>query len=257
MTTWCLVTDIDGTLIGETETSLNLREGVLAERARLERAGHCLRWVIATGRSLDSSYEVLLDQGFALGDFDAFVTSVGAELHFAGEAAPDPHYHARLASSGFDATSVRAVLADVGFLRPQPEDEQRTHKVSYLMRDTPERRSRVHAALARLPFPTATVFSHDDYLDIAPSNGTKGGAVIHLQEYWGLSPERVVAAGDSGNDHSMLSREWHGIVVGNGGMQLHELRSRQNVYFARGKYAAGVLEGLYALGFLTEVNDTV
>lgn len=254
MTTWCLVTDIDGTLVGETETSVALRDGVLAERDRLARSGHCLRWVIATGRTLDSSHEVLLDQSFSVDDFDAFVTSVGAELHFAGEERPDPHYHARLASSGFDAEQVRAALAEVEFLRPQPEHEQHPHKVSYLMRDTAKRRARVHAALARLPFPTATVFSHDDYLDVAPSNGTKGGAVTHLLEHWQLTPERVVAAGDSGNDHSMLTQSWHGIVVGNGKQQLRALRSRQNVYFARGRYAAGVLEGLRALGFLTEIR---
>src|SRR5690606_20447480 len=107
---WCLVTDIDGTLIGESESTRELRHVVLEARARLARAGARLRWVVATGRSYASTREVLIESGFLLDDFDALITSVGAELYLRGAPGPDTTYHARLAATGFEAARVRACL---------------------------------------------------------------------------------------------------------------------------------------------------
>lgn len=250
MPDWCLITDIDGTLIGETETSKALRDAVLAERDALARDGSQLRWVIATGRSRESAVEILLDQGFELDDFDVLITSVGAEMFIALEERMDEGYHAFLGQSGFVREEVEAVLAELTFLETQPTWEQLAYKVSYVVPDLPEHRARVQEALSQLKFPTQTVFSHDSYLDVAPHVGAKGGAVAHLLSRWNLAPSRAVAAGDSGNDRSMLDREWHGIVVGNGHGVLDDLRGRSSVYFARRPYAAGVLEGLHSLGFL-------
>jgi hydroxymethylpyrimidine pyrophosphatase-like HAD family hydrolase len=129
---------------------------------------------------------------------------------------------------------VLAALSRLEFLKLQPELEQFDHKVSYFMADTADHREDVHAALAGLPFRTQTVFAHDEYLDVAPEAGTKGGAVLHLLDLWQIQRDRAVAAGDSGN----------------GRQQLAHLSQRANVYFANKKHAAGVLEGLRALGFL-------
>lgn len=247
---WCLVTDIDGTLIGETDSTRALRARVLREKARLAAMGKRLYWVIATGRTLPSCQEVLIEQGFSLSDFDALVTSVGAELHVEVDPAARTAYHARLASTGFDAERVRDCLAHLA-LQLQAEEEQHPHKVSYWVQDSPTLRAALDAALARLHFETHVGFSHDNYLDVAPSNGAKGGAVAHLLEYWGIEAHDTVAAGDSGNDLSMLQREWHAIVVGNGHDQLAMLRGQTRVFFATAKHAAGILEGLGALGFLS------
>lgn len=129
---WCLVTDIDGTLIDEAESTAELRRRVLEARAGLARAGARLHWVVATGRTYASTCEVL--------------------------------------------------------------------------------RERVLGALGELPFKITTVFALGDYLDVAP--------------------ERAVAAGDSGNDLSMLAREWRAIVVKNGHGELELLRGKLNVFFA-------------------------
>jgi sucrose-phosphate synthase len=249
-TDWLLVTDIDGTLIGERESTLALRDAIIAERERLGRFGARLYWVINTGRTRDSTHEVLLDNGFALDDFDALITCVGAELFLGPEPAACANYHAALSASGFDPGRVRRALEGLTFLRLQPDAEQRPHKVSYHAPDEPQLRREVAQALSRLPFETHCVFAHDNYLDIAPRNGAKGGAVQHLIQQWGLPRERVVAAGDSGNDLSMLDRDWHGIVVGNGHAQLAALRGLPRVYFARARYAGGIHEGLLELGFL-------
>jgi sucrose-6F-phosphate phosphohydrolase len=252
MSDWCLITDIDGTLIGESESTTRLRSLVLRERDALARRGHRLHWVVATGRGLESTREVLLESGFGSNDFHALITSVGAELYLAGESSPDSAYRSHLAQSGFARRAVLDVLRELEFLRLQPEDEQLEHKVSYFAADGPDHRRRLHAALARLPFETKTVFAHDEYLDVVPVQGAKGGAVRHLLALWQIPCSRAVAAGDSGNDATMLEQDWHGIVVGNGRRQLGHLSSRSNVYFANEKHAAGVLEGLVALGFLAK-----
>lgn len=250
MTAWCLITDIDGTLIGGSGGTLRLREAVRRERAELERRGHRLYWAIATGRSFASTCAVLAKEGFELADFDALVTSVGAELYLAGELRANAEYHAHLAASGFARDAVLQALSSLAFLELQPEEEQFAHKVSYYLADTPDRRQAVRAALRNLPFETQTVFAHAEYLDVTPKRGAKGGAVAHLLERWQLTPQRAVAAGDSGNDESMLTELWHGIVVGNGHRPLSHLKTRSNLYFAEAYDAGGVLEGLLALGFL-------
>jgi sucrose-phosphate synthase len=255
---WCLVTDIDGTLIGDRATTRSLRDAVLRERDGVEARGGRLYWVIATGRHRDDTCDVLLEHGFLPSDFDALVTAVGAELHHRSDELArhefplgmDTRYAERLFATGFDPTLVRNVLEPLSFLGRQPDHEQVPHKVSYFAPDTEEYQAEVARALSTLPFRTQTVWSHDHYLDVAPHNGAKGGAVDHLIEHWQLDAEAVVAAGDSGNDHSMLARHWSAIVVGNGHRALHTLRGRTGVYFARRDFAAGVLEGLRALGFV-------
>lgn len=255
---WCLVTDIDGTLIGDRATTRALRDAVLFERDAVEARGGHLYWVIATGRHRDDTCAVLEQHGFHAGDFDALVTAVGAELHHRRDRSmrtafpedPDLHYETRLRETGFDADAVRLALAPLSFLWPQSDHEQVPFKVSYFAPDTPEHQQRVANALGELPFRTHTVWSHDDYLDVTPHNGAKGGAVHHLMEGWELDGDSVVAAGDSGNDHSMLDRHWRAIVVGNGHRCLRVLRGRPSVYFARRDFAAGVLEGLRRHGFV-------
>lgn len=59
---WCLVTDIDGTLIDEAESTAELRRRVLEARAGLARAGARLHWVVATGRTYASTCEVLRER---------------------------------------------------------------------------------------------------------------------------------------------------------------------------------------------------
>jgi sucrose-phosphate synthase len=250
MQDWCLVTDIDGTLIGETETSVHFRRVVLDARAQLAERGVRLRWVIATGRDLASCDEVLLDQGFDLSDFDARATSVGADVFIGSNKEPDAEYHSRLASTGFDGQQVHAALGRLSFLRRQPFFEQRVHKISYHCPSVHSYQDQVLEALSSLAFETLTVFSHDDYLDVAPVNGAKRGAVAYLAERWGIPPARVVVAGDSGNDRSMLDSDWQGIVVGNAYAELADLRKHPRIYFATRNHAAGILEGLQYYGFI-------
>ena len=72
-------------------------------------------------------------------------------------------------------------------------------------------------------------------------------------EHAGLDPDRVVVAGDTGNDASMFLEFDRGVVVANAKPELLELArdlGDDRVYCARKPYAAGVEEGLEHYGLL-------
>jgi sucrose-phosphate synthase len=56
--------------------------------------------------------------------------------------------------------------------------------------------------------------------------------------------EKVLVAGDSGNDEQMLSSKAKAVVVGNYSSELEKLRGQDHVYFSEGKYAQGILEAI-------------
>jgi hydroxymethylpyrimidine pyrophosphatase-like HAD family hydrolase len=84
------------------------------------------------------------------------------------------------------------------------------------------------------------------HLDIIPALAGKGNAIHFLLNYLNLSSQRVIVAGDSGNDRSMFAAFPRGIVVANAQPELLQLRATASPdhYFAREKFAAGVSEGL-------------
>ena len=72
-----------------------------------------------------------------------------------------------------------------------------------------------------------------------------------------VSPlERLLVAGDSGNDAEMLTAGALGVVVGNHSPELAPLRNRSGIYFATEEHAAGVLEGIEHHGFYDLVQST-
>jgi sucrose-phosphate synthase len=66
-----------------------------------------------------------------------------------------------------------------------------------------------------------------------------------------LAPDRVLVAGDSGNDAEMLRMAANGVVVANHSRELRSLRGRDGMYFAEHGYARGILEGIRHFGFDT------
>ena len=80
-------------------------------------------------------------------------------------------------------------------------------------------------------------------LDVLPAGVDKGTAAVFLAKHWGVPRERVIVCGDTANDLSMFEQGFCGIVVGNALPELRALRSPR-VYHARGRFAAGVEEGL-------------
>lgn len=137
------------------------------------------------------------------------------------------------------------LFAAVPGLRLQEATAQREFKLSYYVTapgavslETLRCRMDERCLLARL------VLSKQETLDVLPVRASKGHAIRYLAYKWGLPLGDLIVAGDSGNDLEMLSGDTRAIVVGNHSPELDVLRGAEDVYFAAGHHAAGVLEGL-------------
>jgi len=99
------------------------------------------------------------------------------------------------------------------------------------------------------------IYSHNAYLDLLPVRASKGLAIQYLTIKWGLDPRKILVAGDSGNDEEMLRGNNLGVIVANYSKELAKLQGRQDIYFAQGAYAWGILEGMNHYHFLQEDFD--
>ena len=115
--------------------------------------------------------------------------------------------------------------------------------------DLEEPNSEVRRLLREHDLKASLIYSHEMFLDVLPYHASKGYAVRYLKERWGLAPNNVLVAGDSGNDAEMLRMAECGVVVANYSRELRRLRGREGIYFAGRSYARGILEGIRHFGF--------
>jgi len=234
-----LVCDMDNTLTGDAAGAA--RFATWREASRGETV-----FAVATGRRGAAALAIL--DRWGLPHPDVLIGSVGTEVDWGegGDYAREETFmegeHGR-----WCADTVEGLLAGMPGLTPQPRSEQRRWKRSYLFAAPADLRT-VRRRLERGGQRVRLVLSHDILLDVLPAGAGKGRAVGHIAATLGIAPDRVVAAGDSGNDADMLMRARHAVVVGNFHPELTATGVRRHAYTARGHGAAGVMEGLARLG---------
>ena len=230
-----LLSDIDNTLTG-CPTGAHRLARYLARHLATTRFG------VATGRSLVEARRLLLEWG--LPEPDVIVASVGTEIYWrdGNDFVCDAAFGDTI-GSGWSASAIEAALENVRDLAPQPAIEQRAFKRSYFA-ERPGIAAEVERALADADLAARVVHSHGRLLDVLPVRAGKGNAMLHVSRVLGLPCERVVAAGDSGNDADMLTACPGAVLVANYDTDLSEVALLDHVYRARRPHAAGVLEGL-------------
>lgn len=239
-----LVTDIDNTLLGDDE-------GLARLLATLERHRDRVAFGIATGRTLSSALEILAEHGVPRPD--VLVTSVGSEIWYGSEPPWEDLEWRREIDREWRRDAVRGVLEGRRGLRLQAASEQRAFKVSFTFEPGAVTGARdIGRLLASHGLEARVIVSHRRFLDVLPRRAGKGAAVRYLARRWGFPLERVLVAGDSGNDAAMLLLDSPAVVVGNHDPELAPLRGRDGLHFARGRAAAGVLEGAEHLGFFAD-----
>jgi hydroxymethylpyrimidine pyrophosphatase-like HAD family hydrolase len=98
--------------------------------------------------------------------------------------------------------------------------------------------------------------SHGEFIDVLPLALGKGETVHFLQRELGLTAERVVVAGDSGNDRLMFDAGFKGILPSNVLDELRVLARQPWHYYSPFPSARGVLDGLCHFGFLEPDPET-
>ena len=230
-----LISDIDNTLTG-------CRTGARRLSAFLSRKRAQVGFGVATGRSFVEARRLLREWDIPVPR--VLITSVGSEIYWRTKRGfvLDRDYAAAL-DDGWNAQAVMAALADIPGLVPQADIEQRRFKCSFFA-DDPAVLARVRSRLDALGIEAKAILSHDRLLDILPLRAGKHAALAHVAATLGLPQDRIVAAGDSGNDVDMLAGSERAVLVANHHQELRGVAGLTHVYTSRRSHAAGVLEGL-------------
>ena len=237
-----IISDIDYTLVGE-DSSLSQFNG-LAKNLPAK-----IGFGVATGRVINSALEILKRKNITMPE--VLITSVGSEIYY--------NYKGHLIySKGWDAhisnqwqrDRIIELLSRFDFLKYQEHANQRKFKISYYTYDNKRNINKVRELLVRNKIKCNLIFSHGQFLDLLPYRASKGRAIRYLAYRWNIPFEKILVAGDSGNDIEMLRGDLLGVVVANYSSELEGLKGSRRIYFSNKKFAAGVIDGINHYNFL-------
>ena len=243
-----IVSDIDYTLVGNDSSLFQFNELV-------KKLSTKIGFGIATGRVIDSAVEILKEKNISFPD--VLITSVGSEIYY--------HYKGQLIySKGWDAhisnqwqrDRIIALLSRFDFLKYQECANQRKFKISYYTHNNKKNIQKVRDLLVKNKIKCNSIFSHGQFLDILPYRASKGRAIRYLAYRWNIPFEKILVAGDSGNDIEMLSGDLLGVVVSNYSPELENLKGSRRIYFSNKKFAAGIIDGINHYKFLQSEGST-
>ncbi len=240
-----LITDIDNTLIGESNEQLPELIGILRDNRQN------LGFGVATGRSVSSAADILQQHQVPMPDI--IISSVGTEIYYGADLHYDRGWEAHIASQ-WDREKISRLLEALDFLEYQDAAAQREFKVSYNMKPGKDRLAKVHDVLLKNKCRYTLIYSHEKYLDIIPYRASKGKAIRYISYKWEIPLTKLLISGDSGNDEEMLRGEPRGVVVGNYSPELNGLKGAKNIYFASQPCAGGILEAIKKYHFLPDAN---
>lgn len=233
---WLLVTDVDETLDGDDEA--------LQQFAR-ERGPVLL--VLNSSRPR-ASVAKTLERFPANLAIDGLVTALGTEIQLAGRDVPE--WTARF--DGWDRRLIDELMWREG-MAPHSAEMQTQFKASFAV---PKGRGEELKAMVLESLPnTRVILSGKSDFDAIPAAAGKDKATLHVAERLGIPRERLVVAGDSGNDLAMFDAAEMAIAVGNARRELVARADPARTYFAKASHAGGILEGLRHWGALGLKNE--
>ena len=230
-----LTCDLDDTLTGSRQAARRF--------AQWRDRNPDVIFAIATGRAAGPALAILSDWGLPMPEI--LITGAGAEIAWRGadgDWQADPGWPGWVAE-GWHPDAVAAVLDAVPRLWRQPAAEQRALKRSWFGDARAATAARAHLAASGLA--AQLVHSHGRNLDALPPRAGKGAAMLWCADALRIDHGACVAAGDSGNDATLLAAAGRAILVANHDDGLHHLRGLAHVRLSRAAHADGVLEGLH------------
>jgi sucrose-phosphate synthase len=239
-----MIFDIDDTLTGNFESLQTLNKIIKNVEPNIGIG-------VATGRTIVSAVNKLKEIGFVMPDF--IISSVGSEMYYKNV---DEYVYSQSwdkhISAAWKPHEILPLLSNLNFIKLQVPENQRKYKISYNLVGKIHKIKIISQRIRQKKIKANLILSHDAFVDILPYRASKGRAIRFLGYKWNIPYENILVAGDSGNDEDMLRGELLGIVVGNHTDELSNLKGRRKIYFAEGKHAAGVIEGIDFYNFLKE-----
>ena len=267
---WLLATDMDGTVLPLDDAPE--RAAAIADFGAACAGRRNLALVYVTGRHLALALDGIQRYGLPLPD--ALGCDVGTSLYWrdGDHWRQDEGYRVLMQEhlDGASLADVARILDDLPGFRLQEDERQTEFKRSYYTRvqqATPESAAEIQIRLHETGAAVQVVTSVDPVrecglLDVLPTGAGKATGLAFLQQKLGIPADHCLFAGDSGNDLAALLSGCLAVVVGNAADEVKSTLREQvaarscqeQVHFATGFYAAGVLEGARHFG-LFESRD--
>jgi len=184
-----IISDIDNTLLGDAD-------GLSEFLAYIHQADRSFTFSfgIATGRRLESAISVL-EEWQVVPKPDFFITSVGSEIYYGPKLERDNDWTKHI-NSHWEPERLREVLATFEGIKLQPDIEQREFKLSFFV-DKAFEQAKLDRCLAQNNLLANVIYSHGQFLDLLPIKASKGLAIRHLAQQWGLPMTQFLVAGES------------------------------------------------------------
>ncbi len=228
-------------------------DGTLAEGADTRGLEQFCEWIntnkekvvfgIASGRNLQITRHAI--EKYKLPTPDVLICSAGSEIYYTDQFIPDRGWDSHIDYQWKRAELQQALQRFPG-LRLQEPDAQWPFKLSYYVEDhfSEDDMADLRKFLDDHRLRAKVLLTDNKFLDLLPFRASKGSAVRYLSYKWHHPIEKIITAGNGGNDIDMLNGKARGIVVANYSPELEELRKNKAVYFARQPIALGVMEGI-------------
>ena len=236
--------DLDGTLLGNPEAARRFK-AAWEELPRNTRPLLCY----ASGRLVQDVIDMLATGVLPWPDY--VIGGVGTQIYDGRRKRPLNEFSQQF-SAGWQLEKIEAIVGAFPGVTRQPPQFLHLYKSSwYLPHAMPETITALEQQLVDAGLQVCVVYSSARDLDVLPANSTKGGALDWLCRRLNVSLDKVLVAGDTGNDASMfLLPGVQGIVVENAQPELIEAVVKVPTFNATRVDADGVLEGLEHFGVI-------
>ncbi len=231
-----LFTDLDQNLLGNPAA---LQEFIDVMR----RHRQSVVFGIATGRRIDTALALM--RKYDIPRPDILISSLGTRIHY-GQDLDEDDYWASHIDHNWNARKIRGMLSEQPGMKLQPGVEQTPFKISYYY--DPKKAPAVediNTLLRKEELTANVILSFGQFLDIVPSRASKGQALRYVSQRLEIPLEHILVAGGSGADEDMMRGNTLAVVVANRHHEeLSGLIEQDQIYFADGPHARGILEAI-------------